>query len=144
MENPATDSLHAEAHQDSKSDKKKSGKKKLQLERNRTAYERLLLSWVRTSLSLFVIGLTAFELYHTRITQGKEPLLRLINGRDIAVFLFTAAFVMLLLATIQHFKTMQTLKSFYPESRFSVAAILAYLLLLLIGKLLFNALISFY
>ncbi len=144
MENPATDSLHAEPHQDSKSDKKKSGKKKLQLERNRTAYERLLLSWVRTSLSLSVIGLTAYELYYTRISQGKEPLLRLINGRDIAVFLFSLAFIMLLLATIQHFKTIRTLKNFYPEAQFSVAAILSYLFLLLLGKLLFNALISFY
>ncbi len=144
MENPASDNVTAEAHQDSKPDKKKSGKKKLQLERNRTAYERLLLSWLRTSLSLFVIGLTAFELYQTRIRQGKEPLLKLINGRDIAVFLLTVAFVMQLLATIQHFKTMRTLKNLYPESQFSVAAILSYLLLLLIGKLLFNALISFY
>jgi uncharacterized membrane protein YidH (DUF202 family) len=144
MENPASENLNPQENQDRNEKKKKSGKKKLQLERNRTAYERLLLSWLRTSLSLFVIGVTAFELYYSRIQEGKEPLLKLINGRDIAVFLFSLAFIMLLLATMQHYKTMQTLKKFYPEARYSVAALLSYLLLLLIFKLLLNALMSFY
>lgn len=46
---------------------KKKAKAKIQLERTRTAFERLQLAWIRTSLTLTTIGVGAYEYYHNRI-----------------------------------------------------------------------------
>lgn len=110
---------------------KKKAKNKIQLERTRTAFERLQLAWIRTSLTLITIGVGAYEYFHNRIESGKAPLLKLVSGRELGVFLVLIAFFALLLATAQHKSQMSELKQNYEGFRYSVSSLLAYTILLL-------------
>ncbi|MBL7861406.1 MAG: DUF202 domain-containing protein [Cyclobacteriaceae bacterium] len=124
-----TENLNPEANPEQK--EKKKGKKQIQLERTRTAFERLQLAWVRTSLTMLTIGVGSYEYFYNRLEKGQAPLLNLITGRELGLFLILTAFSMLLFATVQHTKNMSSLKKTYPEMRFSVALVLSYLLLAL-------------
>lgn len=120
--------------EDRKKKEKKKGKKQIQLERTRTAFERLQLAWIRTSLTLLTIGVGAYEYFYNRIESGKAPLLKMkyFTGRELGLFLIVASFVTLTLATLQHNKSMATLKKYFPDAQYSVATLLSYLLLILI------------
>jgi uncharacterized membrane protein YidH (DUF202 family) len=130
METTNTEDLLSPEEAKKKQEKKK-GKKQIQLERTRTAFERLQLAAIRTSLTLLTIGVGAYEYFYNRIEAGKAPLLhvRQFSGRELGLFLIFSAFAMLLLSTLQHRKSMATLKKYYPEARYSVATLLSYLLL---------------
>ncbi len=142
METTTTeDALQQE--KDKKKEEKKEGKKQIQLERTRTAFERLQLAWIRTCLTMLTIGVGSYEYFYNRLEKGQAPLLNLITGRELGLFLIVAAFTMLLLATIQHTKNMSSLKKHYKEMRFSVALVLSYLLLALSFFLGFMVLIKF-
>jgi len=119
--------------EDKEKKEKKKGKKQIQLERTRTAFERLQLASIRTSLTLLTIGVGAYEYYYNRIESGKAPLLNMkyFTGKELGLFLIVASFVMLLLSTIQHNRSMATLKKYFPEAQYSVATLLSYLLLAL-------------
>jgi uncharacterized membrane protein YidH (DUF202 family) len=116
-----------------KKHEKKKGKKQIQLERTRTAFERLQLASIRTSLTLLTIGVGSYEYFYNRIESGKAPLLNIkyFTGKELGLFLIVASFVMLLLSTIQHNRSMATLKKYFPEAQYSVATLLSYLLLAL-------------
>lgn len=126
-----------------KKKEKKEGKKQIQLERTRTAFERLQLAWIRTCLTMLTIGVGSYEYFYNRLEKGQAPLLNLISGRELGLFLILTSFAMLLLATIQHSKNMSSLKKTYKEMRFSVALVLSYLLLALSFFLGFMVLLKF-
>jgi uncharacterized membrane protein YidH (DUF202 family) len=119
--------------EEAKKKEKKKGKKQIQLERTRTAFERLQLASIRTSLTLLTIGVGAYEYFYNRIESGKAPLLNIkyFTGKELGLFLIFASFFTLLLSTLQHNKSMATLKKYYPEAQYSVASLLSYLLLAL-------------
>ncbi len=132
METLETTNISDEAKEEKKKEKKQ-GKKQIQLERTRTAFERLQLASIRTSLTLLTIGVGAYEYFYNRIESGKAPLLNIkyFTGKELGLFLIVASFVMLLLSTIQHNRSMATLKKYFPEAQYSVATLLSYLLLAL-------------
>ena len=70
---------------------------------------------------MLTIGVGSYEYFYNRLEKGQAPLLNLISGRELGLFLILTAFAMLLLATIQHSKNMSSLKKHYKEMRFSVA-----------------------
>lgn len=119
---------------EAKKQEKKKGKKQIQLERTRTAFERLQLASIRTSLTLLTIGVGAYEYFYNRIESGKAPLLKMkyFTGKELGLFLIVSSFIVLLLSTIQHNKSMATLKKYYPDAQYSVASLIAYMLLVLI------------
>ncbi len=110
---------------------RKNAKKQIQLERNRTAFERLQLAWLRTSLTLLTVGVGAYEYFYNRLEAGKAPLLKNITGRELGMILIFTSFIMLLLATLQHLKSMSRLKEYYPQMSYSVATLLSFILLAL-------------
>jgi uncharacterized membrane protein YidH (DUF202 family) len=142
METLDTTNIPDQDKEDKKKEKKE-GKKQIQLERTRTAFERLQLAWIRTSLTMLTIGVGAYEYFYSRLEKGQATLLNLITGRELGFFLIVTAFSMLLLATIQHSKNMRLLKKRYKEMRFSVAMVLSYLLLALSFFLGFMVLLKF-
>lgn len=113
-----------------KSDKKKA-KKLIQLERTRTAFERLQLAWVRTALTILAIGVGVYEFFYNRIESGEKPLFESFTGRELALVLYCIALTILVLSLLQHRESMAKLKESYPESRYSVASVLSLALLLL-------------
>ena len=131
------ESVNQEEGIDPKKKDKKAGRKLIQMERTRTAFERLQLAWIRTSLTMLMIGVGAYEFFYNRLEAGKAPLLgmRYLSGRELGLFFMITSFVMLLLATLQHTSSMATLKKYFPQSRYSIALLLSYLLLALISFL---------
>jgi len=107
----------------------KAERKLFQNERTRTAFEKLQLAWIRTSLTLIIIGVGLLEYYMNRIEEGKKPYFNLITGNELGFFLIITSTLMLILATLQHVKSMSQLKVHYPEMRYSVATILSILIL---------------
>jgi uncharacterized membrane protein YidH (DUF202 family) len=142
METLETTNISDQAKEEKKKQKKQ-GKKQIQLERTRTAFERLQLAWIRSCFTMLTIGVGAYEYFYSRLEKGKATFLNIITGRELGFFLIAVSFAMLLLATIQHTKNMTSLKKYYPEMRFSVAMVLSYLLLALSFFLGFMVLLKF-
>jgi len=142
VETLETTNIPDQAEEEKKKEKKQ-GKKQIQLERTRTAFERLQLAWIRSCLTMLTIGVGAYEYFYSRLEKGKASFLNIITGRELGFFLIAVSFSMLLLATIQHTKNMTSLKKHYPEMRFSVAMVLSYLLLALSFFLGFMVLLKF-
>lgn len=109
----------------------KKGKKDLQMERTRAAFERLQLAWVRTSLTILAIGIGAYEFFFNRLESGKKALFEEFTGREMALILFLVAIIMMILSLIQHRQSMVQLKKSYAGSRYSIASILSVLILFL-------------
>ncbi|WP_111668802.1 YidH family protein [Algoriphagus litoralis] len=124
----------------------KKGKKDLQMERIRAAFERLQLAWVRTSLTLLAIGIGAYEFFFNRLESGKKLLFEEFTGREMALILYVIAILVIILSLIQHWQSMAKLKKSYAGSRYSIATFLSVLMLLLgiflLGMLLWNSSIS--
>jgi uncharacterized membrane protein YidH (DUF202 family) len=110
---------------------KKKGKKIVQFERNRTAFERLQLAWIRSCLTLMMIGVGAYEYFYNRLEAGKAPLLKHVSGRELGMLMTFIAFIMLVLSTIQHNRKMALLKKQYPDMEYSIASWLSYLLIVI-------------
>ncbi len=117
--------------EDLEKSRKKNAKKLIQLERTRTAFERLQLAWVRTALTFLGIGIGIYEFFYRRLESGKKPLFETFTGRELALILYCIAMVFLVLSLRQHHTSMAKLKYSFPQSRYSVAALLSYMLLAL-------------
>lgn len=110
-------------------EEKRKDKKLLQNERVRVSFERLQLAWIRTSFTLLVVGVGAYEYYYERVESGKSSLTNIITGGDFGLFSIFLSFVVLLLATFQHIKSMAKLKAGFPEMRFSIGTVLAFFIM---------------
>lgn len=110
---------------------KRKNKTKFWFERTRTAFERLQLAWIRTSITILAFGVVVYEFFYNRGTTRKSPLFETFTGRELALVLYILSFIMLSLSLFQHLKSMKKLKESYPESRYSVAALTSILLLVL-------------
>lgn len=117
--------------QDPEKSAKKKAKKLIQLERTRTAFERLQLAWVRTALTILAIGVGVYEFFYNRLESGKKPLFESFTGRELALVLYSISFVILVLSLSQHRVSMAKLKESFPQCRYSVAALLSIILLAL-------------
>jgi uncharacterized membrane protein YidH (DUF202 family) len=110
---------------------RKKGKKQIWFERTRAAFERLQLAWIRTSITILAFGVVVYEFFFNRLPSTRSPLFETFTGRELALVLYILAFFVLFISLLQHLKTMKRLKESYPESRYSVAALLSFLLLAL-------------
>ena len=110
---------------------KKDGKKQISLERMRLAVEKLQLARAKTTITFIALGFTFYKIFYARIEAGKKPLLEFPNARDVGLFLMFIGFVVLVLSTVQHRKSLAKLKMQYPEMQYSVSLILSYFILLL-------------
>jgi hypothetical protein len=72
-----------------------------------------------------------YEFFFNRLPSTRSPLFETFTGRELALVLYILAFFVLFISLLQHLKTMKRLKESYPESRYSVAALLSFLLLAL-------------
>lgn len=114
---------------DPQKEEKKKAKKELGYERIRLALERLQLAWLRTAITFVALGFTSYRYYLSRVEDGLEPIGGLYNGRSIGLFLMLMAFVGLFQATLQHRKSYDKLKHFYPALPYSVALMQSYFVL---------------
>jgi putative membrane protein len=101
---------------------------KLAVDRTRLAHDRTLMAWVRTSTSLISFGFTMYKffqyLHDTR--QGAPE--RMIGPRGFAMIMIAIGLAGLVLATIDHRRSMVALRTEYggivPPSLTTVLATL--------------------
>jgi putative membrane protein len=98
--------------------------------RTRAAYERTMMSWIRTATSLITFGFTIYKLFQLEGLGRAQPG-HLIGPREFAFLLVSLGLISLLLATVEHRQNIRTLGAQYPGNQRSLAALLAGLISIL-------------
>jgi putative membrane protein len=85
----------------------------LAIDRTRRAYERTLLSWVRTATALITFGFSVQQFFRLA-RAGVPPSAGLISPHAFGLSMITIGLVALILATLQHRWDMAALQARYP------------------------------
>ncbi len=105
---------------------------KLAVDRTRLAYERTLMAWVRTATSLISFGFTIYKFFQY-LQESKQIAAssRLFGPREFALLMIGIGVTVLVLATLEHRRSMRALRTEYGGVAYSLAAVLAALIALL-------------
>jgi len=99
---------------------------KLAFERTRLAYERTMMAWIRTSTALITFGFGMYKLFEiVPFVTGMKPGEHVISPRVFAMVLALLGNFTLLLAAIQHRKSLQAMRAIGFKIPYSAAAVLA-------------------
>lgn len=102
----------------------------LAIERNRAAYDRTMLAWVRTAISLISFGFTIYAFFHIQLRRGEEEG-RLIGPREFGLTMVVIGLISLALAVWENRSNMHGLRALGADVPWSRAGILAALISLL-------------
>jgi putative membrane protein len=97
---------------------------RLALERDRDAYDRALLAWIRTATSLIAIGFGVYKFFQLEPGRGWLDN-RLIGPREFSLLMVGAGLVLLMFATLGHRQNMLAMRVHYPKMRRSGAGVVA-------------------
>ena len=87
----------------------------LALDRTRLAFERTTMAWVRTATSLITFGFSVYKFF--QIGGQREAANRLIGPREFALMMISIGIFSLLIATLQHWHSMRSLRAHAPHMR---------------------------
>lgn len=105
---------------------------KLAFERTRLAYERTMMAWIRTSTALITFGFGMYKLFEiVPFVTGLKPGEHAVSPRAFALVLAFLGNFTLLLAAIQHRKSLQAMRAIGFKIPYSAAAVLSALLAVL-------------
>jgi len=97
--------IQAKAEKKAKKKEKKKTEKEIKTDRTFVAFQRTLLSWVRTSTSLFTFGFAIWKLLEQRANEpGDHPILKVISPKYIGVIMILSGFIGLLMAVGAYIK----------------------------------------
>jgi putative membrane protein len=98
------------------------------VDRTRLAYERTLMAWLRTGVSLITFGFTIYKFFDEfqQAQQIHRPT-GLFGARGFGFVMISMGLIMVLLATIQHVTSMRKLRAEYGDVPYSLAAVFAFL-----------------
>jgi putative membrane protein len=95
------------------------------LEGTRLAYERTLMAWVRTAVSLITFGFTIYKFaQYMQESQGLK-VVRLVTPRAFGMFMISAGLITLLMATVEHYRSRKRLQEQYTGMQVSISLVLA-------------------
>jgi putative membrane protein len=94
----------------------------LATDRTRLAYERTLMTWIRTSASMITFGFTIYKFFQFEAGRDAKVNWGLITPRGFALNLISIGLLSLAVAIIQNRKEQRLLS---PERRFSLAELVA-------------------
>ncbi|MGH8011453.1 MAG: YidH family protein [Candidatus Binataceae bacterium] len=100
---------------------------KLAFARTRAAYERTMMSWIRTATSLIVFGFSVYKFFQIEAPR-REQQHHLIGARGFAFMLVGIGLVSLVLATVEHRHRIRMLGAQDGDSRRSLAVLVAALI----------------
>jgi inner membrane protein YidH len=100
------------------------------VDRTRLAHERTLMAWVRTATSLITFGFTIYKFFQVLQEKGNGRD-RLLGPREFALIMIGIGLTVLLLATLQQFREIRTLRGSYPQVPYSLSTVLAALISIL-------------
>jgi putative membrane protein len=104
----------------------------LALDRTRLAHDRTLMAWVRTATSLISFGFTIYKFFQYLHEKGEaSPERYLIGPREFALTMICIGLFALLIATLQHRRDMRAMREEHPGVPYSLATVLAALILAL-------------
>ena len=95
----------------------------LAVARTLAAYERTMMSWIRTATSLITFGFTIYKFFQIE-APPHEPV-RLIGPRDFAAMLVSIGLVTLLLGILEYRYNIQALGGHHGGRQHSLAVITA-------------------
>lgn len=98
--------------------------------RTRAAYERTMMSWIRTATSLITFGFSIYKFFQLE-GLGRVQQDSLIGPRGFAFMLVSIGLISLLLATIEHRQNIRTLGAQYGGRQLSLAVLVAALISIL-------------
>lgn len=101
---------------------------RLALDRTRLAYERTLMAWVRTAASLISFGFTIYKFFQFLREGQAAPQEGPFGPRGFALLMIGIGLTALLLATLEHRRSMQSLRAEYGWMPYSLAAVVATLI----------------
>ena len=106
---------------------------KLSVERTRLSHERTLMSWVRTSTSLISFGFSVYKFFqYLRESQSFTGDAGRLGPRGFALMMIGIGLTTLVLATIEHRRSLRALRTEYGELvPYSLATVLALLIAVL-------------
>ena len=95
------------------------------LESTRLAYERTLMAWVRTAVSLITFGFTIYKFaQYMQESQGVK-VVRLVTPRAFGMTMISAGLFTLVMATVEHWQSRKRLQAQYTGMQMSIALVLA-------------------
>src|SRR5262245_65037661 len=98
----------------------------LAAERTRLAHERTLMGWVRTATSLISFGFTIYKFFqYLREANPASHPERLLGSRGFALMMILIGLVTLVIATLQHRRSLQMLRAQGAQVPPSLAWLLA-------------------
>jgi putative membrane protein len=111
----------------------------LALDRTRLAFERTTMAWVRTATSLITFGFTVYKFF--QIERKGESAEHLIGPREFALMMISIGIFSLVIATVQHYHAMRSLKAHTVERLPRSLALLVGGLMSILGLLALTAVI---
>ena len=103
----------------------------LALERTVLAHERTLMAWVRTATSLISFGFTIYKFFDYLNDQRTPPAAGWLGPREFALGMISLGLVTLVLAVLEHRRSMQRLHEAGAAAGRSLSLVLASLVALL-------------
>jgi putative membrane protein len=104
---------------------------KLAFDRTYLAYERTLMAWIRTALSLIAFGFSMYKFFQYVPSGERAVVQALIGPRGLGILMISIGLFALLLAAIQHRRSMKMLREQNPHVPLSLAAAVAALIAVL-------------
>jgi putative membrane protein len=102
----------------------------LALMRTRAAYERTMMSWIRTATSLITFGFSIYKFFQLEgLTHAPQN--HIIGPRQFALLLVSIGLISLLLATLEHRRYIRALEAEYAGQQRSLAVLVAALISIL-------------
>jgi putative membrane protein len=101
---------------------------RLAVDRTRLAADRTLLAWIRTATSLISFGFTIYKAFQYLRENSPAGQHGAFGPREFALVTIAIGVVSLLLATIDHRRSMRSLRAQYGNVPYSLATVLAALI----------------
>jgi putative membrane protein len=97
---------------------------RLAAERNRLALERTLMAWTRTSTSLIAFGFTIYQVFRT-LSEDNKLRAPFVSPQIVGFVMIVVGLTALILGWIQHYQEMRVLKADFGPMRYSIASVVA-------------------
>jgi putative membrane protein len=107
---------------------------KLALQRTSAAYDRTLMAWIRTSISLITFGFGTYKFFQMELQRGVQSERHLIGPREFSLIMVAAGLLAMVLGIADHWLSMRGLRAqdpSLPGSRAFVFALIIFTLGLL-------------
>lgn len=96
------------------------------------AYERTMMSWIRTAISLITFGFTIYKFFEYLHLAGQAaPAHHRIGSRGFAMFMICIGVVTLAVATFAHYRAMRIYRRLGGKQVYSIATVPAVLVSIL-------------